>query len=89
MNVIALSDKTYKCMAFENSLGMSKLLNTADIVIISLEVLILSLMVFFHIQTHATDCRGQLITKTKTPDGLTCTREAKLSIQAMLQNFKH
>ena len=67
-------------MAFENSLGMSELLNTADIVIISLEVLMLSLIIFFHIQTHATDCRGQLITKTKTPEGLTCTREAKLSI---------
>ena len=37
-------------------------------------------LIFFHIQTHATDCRGQLITKTKTPEGLMCTRQAKLSI---------
>lgn len=53
---------------------------TVDIVIICLEILIIALSIFFHIQTHATNCRGQLITKTKTPEGLTCTRQAKLSI---------
>jgi|TARA_Y100001956_G_C4112238_1_gene183021 hypothetical protein len=38
------------------------------------------MIIFFHVQAHATDCRGQVVTKTKTPEGLTCTREAKLSI---------
>ena len=59
---------------------MPELYQTVDIVIICLEIVIISLLIFFHIQTHATDCRGQLITKTKTPEGLTCTRQAKVSI---------
>ena len=59
---------------------MSELPQTVDIVMISLEIVIIILLIFFHIQTHATDCRGQLITKTKTPEGLMCTRQAKLSI---------
>ena len=59
---------------------MSELFQTVDIVLICLEIVIIVLLIFFHIQTHATDCRGQLITKTKTPEGLLCTRQAKLSI---------
>ena len=59
---------------------MSELFETADIVILCLEIVIISLLIFFHVQTHATDCRGQLITKTKTPEGRLCTRQAKLSI---------
>lgn len=59
---------------------MSQVPQTVDIVIICLEIVIIILLIFFHIQTHATDCRGQLITKTKTPEGLMCTRQAKLSI---------
>ena len=60
--------------------AMSELFETADIVILCLEIGIISLLIFFHVQTHATDCRGQLITKTKTPEGRLCTRQAKLSI---------
>lgn len=61
-------------------LTMSEIFQTADIVILCLEIAIISLLIFFHVQTHATDCRGQLITKTKTPEGRLCTRQAKLSI---------
>ena len=53
---------------------------SSDIVIICLEIVLISMIIFFHVQAHATDCRGQVVTKTKTPEGLTCTREAKLSI---------
>ena len=59
---------------------MSEIFQTSDIVIVCLEIAIISFMIFFHIQTHATDCRGQLITKTKTPEGRLCTRQSKLSI---------
>ena len=36
--------------------------------------------VFMCFGAHASDCRGQVVTKTKSADGQTCTREAKLSI---------
>ena len=59
---------------------MDQLFQTSDIIVIALLCFDIVLQIFFHIQTHATDCRGQLITKTKSSDGQTCTREAKVSI---------
>ena len=59
---------------------MDQLMQTPDIIIIALLSFDIVLQIFFHIQTHATDCRGQLVTKTKSSDGHTCTREAKVSI---------
>lgn len=59
---------------------MDQLFETSDIIILALLCFDIVLQIFFHIQTHATDCRGQLITKTKSSDGQTCTREAKVSI---------
>ena len=54
--------------------------DTYDIILIILNSIIITLIVLFHIQSHASDCRGQLISKTKSSDGQTCTRQAKLSI---------
>jgi hypothetical protein len=60
--------------------GMIASFNTSDIVIVSLIVLAIVLIIFFHIQAHSSDCKGQILTKSKTSDGFTRTREAKLSI---------
>lgn len=54
--------------------------DTYDIILIILNSIIIALIISFHIQSHASDCRGQLISKTKSSDGQTCTRQAKLSI---------
>ena len=67
---------------------------TPDIIIVLTNIVILIVTLFFHIRTHCTDCRGQLLTKTKGVDGQTHTREAKLSIHDMarpveLQNLTH
>ena len=59
---------------------MDQIFQTSEIVLIILICCNIVLQICLHVQTHATDCRGQLITKTKSPDGQTCTREAKLSI---------
>ena len=37
-------------------------------------------MFFFHIQSHSSNCRGQVISKTKTSDGQTHLREANMRI---------
>ena len=51
-----------------------------EIVIIVLSVLNILLSLFMCLGAHASDCRGQVVTKTKSADGQTCTRQAKLSI---------
>lgn len=56
------------------------IIRTPEIVIMVLVVLDILLSVFMHLGAHASDCRGQLMTKTKSADGQTCTRQAKLSI---------
>ena len=53
---------------------------TPEILILGLLVTLIILAILFHIQAHASDCNGQLVSKTKTPDGQTCTRKAQLSI---------
>ena len=59
---------------------MDPFIKTYDIVIITLNIFILLLMIFFHMQSHSSGCRGHLLSKTKTSDGHTVMREAKLSI---------
>ena len=56
------------------------IIRTPEIVIIALSILNILLSVFMCFGAHASDCRGQVVTKTKSADGQTCTREAKLSI---------
>ena len=51
-------------------------LSTTDIILISLNTLIVILSYF---KAHTGDCRGAVVTKTKTSDGCV-TREAKLSM---------
>jgi hypothetical protein len=55
-------------------------MRVADILSLILNLVIIVLIVFFHIQSHASNCRGQVISKTKTSDGQTRLREANLRI---------
>ena len=54
-------------------------ISTADIILISLNVSTLLIVIVSFFKAHTGDCRGALVTKTKTPDGCV-TREAKLSM---------
>ena len=53
---------------------------TFDIVNILLNILIICLLVFCHIQLKANDCRAQLESNTKSSGGETYLRKAQLSI---------
>ena len=55
-------------------------LDWIDIILIGLNITLIVLITVLHIQANASDCRGQLISKTKSSDGHICTRQAKLSI---------
>lgn len=59
---------------------MEPFIKTYEIVNITLNIFILLLMTLFHIKSHSSDCRGHLLSKTKTSDGHTVIREANLSI---------
>ena len=70
-------------------------LSTIDIILISLNSLILLIVIISYFKAHTGHCRGALVTKTKTPDGLV-TREAKLSMHEAqhdniheLQSLRH
>ena len=54
--------------------------STPEILIVGLLITLIIFAILFHIQAHASDCSGQLVSKTKAPDGQMCTREAKLVI---------
>ena len=54
-------------------------LSTTDIILISLNTLILIIVILSYFKAHTGDCRGAVVTKTKTSDGFV-TREAKLSM---------
>ena len=54
-------------------------ISTADIILISLNIATLLIVILSFFKAHTGDCRGALVTKTKTPDGCV-TREAKLSM---------
>ena len=54
-------------------------ISTADIILISINIATLLIVILSFFKAHTGDCRGALVTKTKTPDGCV-TREAKLSM---------
>ena len=54
--------------------------STTDIILIALNIATLLIVILSFFKAHTGDCRGALVTKTKTPDGCV-TREAKLSMQ--------
>lgn len=53
--------------------------STADIILLAVNIATLLLVILSYFKAHTGDCRGALVTKTKTPDGCV-TREAKLSM---------
>ena len=55
-------------------------IRAVDILSIIFNLVIIVLMFFFHIQSHSSNCRGQVISKTKTSDGQTHLREANMRI---------
>jgi hypothetical protein len=55
-------------------------MRVTDILSILFDLVIIVLIVFFHIQSHSSNCRGQVISKTKTSDGQTRLREANMRI---------
>ena len=59
---------------------LNKMFTTPEILTVGLLVTLIILAILFHIQAHASDCSGRLVSKTKAPDGQTCTREAQLTI---------
>ena len=54
-------------------------ISTIDIILIVVNIATLLIVILSFFKTHTGDCRGALVTKTKTPDGCV-TREAKLSM---------
>ena len=54
-------------------------ISTIDIILIVVNIATLLIVILSFFKAHTGDCRGALITKTKTPDGC-ITREAKLSM---------
>ena len=54
-------------------------ISTTDIILIAINIATLLIVILSYFKAHTGDCRGALVTKTKTPDGCV-TREAKLSM---------
>ena len=54
-------------------------ISTTDIILIVVNITTLLIVILSFFKAHTGDCRGALVTKTKTPDGCV-TREAKLSM---------
>ena len=54
-------------------------ISTTDIILIAINIATLLIVILSYFKAHTGDCRGALVTKTKTPDGC-ITREAKLSM---------
>ena len=63
-------------------------LSTSDIILISMNVATLLIVIVSYFKAHTGDCRGVLVTKTKTPDGCV-TREAKLSMHEPQHDNNH
>ena len=60
-------------------MSSSVTISTTDIILIAVNTVTLSIVILSFFKAHTGDCRGALVTKTKTPDGCV-TREAKLSM---------
>ena len=54
-------------------------ISSTDIILLTVNIATLLLVILSYFKAHKGDCRGALVTKTKTPDGCV-TREAKLSM---------
>ena len=54
-------------------------ISSTDIILLTVNIATLLLVILSYFKAHTGDCRGALVTKTKTPDGC-ITREAKLSM---------
>ena len=65
---------------FPTKMNSQMTMSTYDIIMISLNVAILLVVILSFFKAHTGDCRGTVVTKTKTPDGCV-TREAKLSMR--------
>ena len=63
-------------------------ISTTDIILIALNIATLLLVILSYFKAHTGDCRGALVTKTKTPDGCV-TREAKLSMHEAQHDNLH
>ena len=63
-------------------------ISTTDIILISVNILTLLIVILSFFKAHTGDCRGALVTKTKTPDGCV-TREAKLSMHEAQHDNVH
>ena len=63
-------------------------ISTTDIILISVNILTLLIVILSFFKAHTGDCRGALVTKTKTPDGCV-TREAKLSMHEAQHDNLH
>ena len=63
-------------------------ISTTDIILISVNIATLLIVILSFFKAHTGDCRGALITKTKTPDGCV-TREAKLSMHEAQHDNVH
>jgi hypothetical protein len=53
---------------------------TFEILTLLINSLTFVLLIFLCVRTHTGDCRGTLLSKTKTSDGQSVIREAKLSM---------
>ena len=62
--------------------------STADIILLAVNIATLLLVILSYFKAHTGDCRGALVTKTKTPDGCV-TREAKLSMHEAQHDNLH
>ena len=62
--------------------------STADIILLAVNIATLLLVILSYFKAHTGDCRGALVTKTKTPDGCV-TREAKLSMHEPQHDNNH
>ena len=65
---------------FPTKMNSQMTMSTYDIIMISLNIAILLVVILSFFKAHTGDCRGTVVTKTKTPDGCV-TREAKLSMR--------
>ena len=63
-------------------------ISSTDIILLTVNIATLLLVILSYFKAHTGDCRGALVTKTKTPDGCV-TREAKLSMHEAQHDNVH
>ena len=69
-------------------ISSSVTISTTDIILIAINIATLLIVILSYFKAHTGDCRGALVTKTKTPDGCV-TREAKLSMHEAQHDNVH